>query len=103
MSVPSLTDLIKPREYRKASIQLLWPTSLKPLIRQLAEGLGTSVNELVLRSLQKSIAELGPEEVPPELRELIPRLLASFDRSPAKVPRASQIIPGNDAGKEEAA
>jgi hypothetical protein len=103
MSVPSLTDLIRPREYRKASVQLLWPASLKPLVRQLADGLGTSVNELVLRSLQRSIAELSPNEVPPELQALIPHLLEAFERSPSKAPRSPHGHAGANADEEEAA
>jgi hypothetical protein len=99
MSVPSLKDLIRPREVRKASVQLLWPASLKPLIRQLADSLGTSVNELVLRSLQRSIAELGPQDLP---EGLALQLLDAFERATAR-DRSPQNHNGGAAGEEKAA
>jgi hypothetical protein len=83
MSQPSLAELLKPRQYRKASVQLLWPKSVKLLVQELAGELGTSVNELVLRSLQRSIPELATDEqTSADIRKLVQSLVELLEQAP---------------------
>jgi hypothetical protein len=86
---PTLAALLKPpkqREYRTASVQLLWPPSVKLLVQQLSGKLGTSMNDLVLRSLQTALAALPPDAASDDVQNLVESLLQAL----------SQLLPPDD-------
>ncbi|HTA20803.1 MAG TPA: hypothetical protein VK989_16030 [Polyangia bacterium] len=97
----SLSDLLKPakpREYRTASVQLLWPPSVKILVQQLSGKLGTSMNDLVLRSLQTALAGLPPDAASDDIRNLVESLLRALEQL---LPSASDDVQGRSAQEED--
>jgi hypothetical protein len=80
----TLAALLKPhrhREYRTASVQLLWPPSVKLLVQELVGQLGTSMNELVLRSLERGIAELSEDAASGDVQKLLQNLRKALQQS----------------------
>jgi hypothetical protein len=97
----SLSDLLKPakqREYRTASVQLLWPPSVKILVQQLSGKLGTSMNDLVLRSLQTALAGLPPDAASADIRNLVESLLRALEQL---LPSASDDVAQGGSAQEE--
>jgi hypothetical protein len=101
---PTLSALLKPhkpREYRTASVQLLWPPSVKLLVQELVGELGTSMNELVLRSLQRSIAELSEDAASEEVQKLLHSLLRALRQSLPQPTASDNAAEGDDAHQED--
>lgn len=101
---PTLAALLKPpkpREYRTASVQLLWPPSVKLLVQELVGELGTSMNELVLRSLQRSIAELSEDQASEEVQKLLHSLLRALRQSLPQPDTSDTAAEGDDNSNQE--
>jgi hypothetical protein len=97
----TLTALLKPhkhREYRTASVQLLWPPSVKLLVQELVGQLGTSMNELVLRSLERGVAELSADAASEDVQKLLRNLRKALQQS---LPQDSDNTAEGDSSQEE--
>ena len=61
MVQPKFGDIFNPpdRELRKSRIMLLWPPSLTERVKALANEHGMSLNELVLRVMERTVPALN--------------------------------------------